>query len=257
MLQILAQTAAAIESLAVIPIKEILKYGIASPVVVPIVKPEELDLLDKLSIPPKMIELEGWYKNSYEKIQEKFPKSLIAVRINFPDAKKLTEIAAHGVRVFHLLADYHGRGGGDGDRFVLDLIRDAHLALVAAGIRQEVTLLGSGGMIAAEHIPKAILVGLDAVGLDTPVFAALQVDFNGQCADRESSQIILPDKITIEWGMQRLKNLTAAWRDQLLEIMGAMGLREVRRMRGEMGRAMFMLELEAEAFEGVGNYESA
>ena len=36
----------------------------------------------------------------------------------------------------------------------------------------------------------------------------------------------------------------ASWRDQLLEISGAMGLREIRRMRGEMGRAMFMRELE-------------
>ena len=44
---------------------------------------------------------------------------------------------------------------------------------------------------------------------------------------------------------------------QLLEIMGAMGLREVRRMRGEMGRAMFMLDLEAEAFAGVDGYERA
>jgi hypothetical protein len=40
-----------------------------------------------------------------------------------------------------------------------------------------------------------------------------------------------------------------------LEISGAMGLREVRRMRGEMGRAMFMHELEADAFAGVVGYE--
>ena len=49
-------------------------------------------------------------------------------------------------------------------------------------------------------------------------------------------------------------NLTASWRDQLLEISGAMGLREIRRMRGEMGRAMFMLDLEQEAFAGIEGY---
>ncbi|MCC6396037.1 MAG: hypothetical protein IT282_03390, partial [Bacteroidetes bacterium] len=56
------------------------------------------------------------------------------------------------------------------------------------------------------------------------------------------------------WGVQRLKNLLTSWRDQLLEVMGAMGLREVRRLRGEMGRAMFQKDLQREAFEGITGY---
>jgi glutamate synthase domain-containing protein 2 len=39
----------------------------------------------------------------------------------------------------------------------------------------------------------------------------------------------------------------AAWRDQLLEALGAMGMREVRRLRGEVGRVIFH-ETEAKAF---------
>jgi hypothetical protein len=54
--------------------------------------------------------------------------------------------------------------------------------------------------------------------------------------------------------MQRLKNMSASWRDQLLEILSAMGIREVRRLRGEVGRAMFMKDLEAETFAGVDGY---
>ena len=50
------------------------------------------------------------------------------------------------------------------------------------------------------------------------------------------------------WGARRLANLMNAWRDQLLEALGAMGMREVRRLRGEMGRAIFMEEIEKEAF---------
>jgi hypothetical protein len=46
----------------------------------------------------------------------------------------------------------------------------------------------------------------------------------------------------------------ASWRDQLLEVLGAMGLREVRRLRGEMGRAMFQKDLEREAFGGITGY---
>jgi hypothetical protein len=47
-----------------------------------------------------------------------------------------------------------------------------------------------------------------------------------------------------EWGAQRIANLMAAWRDQLLEVLGAMGLREVRRLRGELGRTIFQVKEE-------------
>jgi glutamate synthase domain-containing protein 2 len=151
------------------------------------------------------------------------------------------------------LADYHGRGK-DG-RFVFDLIREAHMAFVEAKMRDEITLIGSGGIAAAEHNPKAIIAGLDLVALDTPLLVALQAEFEGECNDRTESKFRLPKPLNREWGIQRILNLTAAWRDQLLEILGAMGLREVRRLRGEMGRAMFQVDLEREAFAGIEGYE--
>jgi len=58
-------------------------------------------------------------------------------------------------------------------------------------------------------------------------------------------------RLPLAWGVQRLTNLAGAWRDQLLEVMGAMGLREVRRLRGELGRCMFQRDLECEAFEEI------
>jgi glutamate synthase domain-containing protein 2 len=138
---------------------------------------------------------------------------------------------------------------------VLDLIREAHGRFVEAGIRGEVTLIGSGGIVAAEHLPKAILCGLDAVALDTALLVALQAKFEGECVDAESCQLIYAENMDVEWGAQRIMNLMASWRDQLLEILGAMGLREVRRLRGEMGRAMFMKVLEKEAFAGLDGYD--
>jgi hypothetical protein len=62
---------------------------------------------------------------------------------------------------------------------------------------------------------------------------------------------VLINEIDPEWGAQRIMNLVGAWRDQLLEVMGAMGIREVRRLRGEVGRAMFQDELEAEIFAPI------
>jgi len=54
--------------------------------------------------------------------------------------------------------------------------------------------------------------------------------------------------VDLNYGTGRIANLIAAWRNQLIEVMGAMGIREVRRLRGETGRAMFFEELEEETF---------
>jgi hypothetical protein len=43
-------------------------------------------------------------------------------------------------------------------------------------------------------------------------------------------------------------NLMGAWHSQLIEVLGAMGIREVRRLRGEVGRAIFREDIEKEAF---------
>ncbi len=47
------------------------------------------------------------------------------------------------------------------------------------------------------------------------------------------------DSLDPKWAVRRIVNLMAAWRNQLLEILGAMGLRDVRRLRGEVGRGLF------------------
>ena len=48
--------------------------------------------------------------------------------------------------------------------------------------------------------------------------------------------------------VQRIVNLMGAWHSQLLEVMGAMGIREVRRLRGETGRAIFFDEIDKDTF---------
>jgi hypothetical protein len=60
------------------------------------------------------------------------------------------------------------------------------------------------------------------------------------------------DSVDPVWGAGRIRNLMAGWHNQLLEILGAMGIREVRRLRGEMGRAMFFEDLERNIFATLG-----
>jgi hypothetical protein len=254
LLRILADSARELETLVVLPFSVAKRYAAEGSHVVPLIAPADRAGLPAFSGKPLMVELASWDEELFEDVRHHIPAALPCLRVDFAPGieKQIPGYVTAGVRVFHFVADYHGRGA-DGD-FVLNLIRRVHQALVAVGRRDQVTFIGGGGIVAAEHVPKAIICGLDLVSLETPLLVALQVAMKGPCVDRSGSQFHMHG-VENTWGVQRLKNLVASWRDQLLEVMGAMGLREVRRLRGEMGRAMFQKDLEREAFEGITGYE--
>jgi hypothetical protein len=249
---IFAKAAQAAETLMFLPYRTMKARNIRLNCVIPLVQPGEIPAPAELAGEPRMIELAAWDSGLYQALRAAFPGSVLCLRYELGPPEKLADYFAAGVRVFHLAANYHGRSREG--RFMLEWVRAAHRTFVDAGCRDEVTLIGSGGIIAAEHIAKAIACGLDAVALDTSLAAALEARFTGKCVDRAASRFRLPKSLPAEWGLQRLLNLLAAWRDQLLEVLGAMGLREVRRLRGEIGRAMFQDEMEAEAFAGIEGY---
>jgi hypothetical protein len=245
----LAEAAARLESLAIVPLRRVLELGLHGAAIAPLAAPAEIELLQHLPAPPRVVELDAWEESAFLATRRRFPETAVFVRL--PLERDLMPLVRAGVRLLHVTADYHGRCSGS---CVRDAIRVAHAALVKDGLREETVLIGSGGIITASDVPKAIICGLDAVALDTAVLVALQARFEGECVDRASAVIRMPD-FEPAWAAQRLMNLVAAWRDQMLEILGAMGLREVQRLRGELGRAMFHEDLEREAFTGVAGFE--
>ncbi len=256
---ILSNAATQTETLSILPIGLVSSFKLNLESIVPLIKSDDADQLSSLPFTPKMIEIEigneqiSTLQSLLSSLQSFFPDTILALRLPYTDREALLRYTEYGIRVFHFIADYHGRG--QDERFVFDLIREAHLTFVEVKMRDQVTLIGSGGIVAAEHVPKAIITGLDLVALDTPLLVAMQAEFEGECQDRNESRFTLPQNLNRDWGIQRIKNMTAAWRDQLLEILGAMGLREVRRLRGEIGRAMFQVDLEREAFAEIKGYE--
>jgi glutamate synthase domain-containing protein 2 len=116
-----------------------------------------------------------------------------------------------------------------------DALRSCHHHLVEQRLRDSISIVVSGGIGAAEHVAKCLVCGADAVAVDWILLVAwgcsLWAD-RGPCPVEQG-------RIEAQWATQRVLNLMAAWRDQLLEVMGAMGMREARRMRGESGRAIF------------------
>jgi hypothetical protein len=241
----LVAAAEVLETLVILPLELVRDRGLHSEAIVPLVEPAQAQHAIELPWRPRMVELGGWDPSAFRTLVEGLPDTLIGVRLPF--GEDLLPMIEHGASAFHLTADYHGRTSAG---FVLEAIRGSHSSLVLQGRREQVTLLGSGGIVAAEHVPKAILCGLDAVGLDLSPLIALQARLLGEALEPERAPLELP-VFEAAWAKQRLVNLVASWRDQLLEILGAMGLREVRRLRGEMGRAMFQHELEREAFASI------
>ncbi len=158
-----------------------------------------------------------------------------------------------GVKVFHLCADQHGRerlDDGRPGRHIKDALREVHGRLVKEGLRDEVTLIVSGGIALAEHMAKAIICGADLVAVDTPLLVALgcRVCRGGRQCDSGKACPVDIGSVDPAYAAQRMVNLMGAWHSQLIEVLGAMGIREVRRLRGEVGRAIFMEDIEKEAF---------
>lgn len=189
--------------------------------------------------PLRYIELEddqvGRLFELFSRASKKWPQAVIAVRLPLsrqaPD--QAAELVRAGVPVIHLFADDIGQ---DLDHRHLTIgLREVHLKLVEQASRDRVTLVVSGGIGAAEHIAKAIACGADLTAVDIPMQiawgCALWAD-KGKCP-------VETQEMEAEWGTQRLVNLMNAWRDQLLEALGAMGMREVRRLRGEVGRTIW------------------
>jgi hypothetical protein len=128
---------------------------------------------------------------------------------------------------------------------LVEALPKIHQALVGAGIRDQITLVTSGGLAMAEHCPKSFILGADAVVVDWPLAIALECRVNGSCIGDEYECNLALDP---DWGRQRIVNLMGAWRLQILEVLGAMGLREICRLRGERGRALFAADLEKQFF---------
>ncbi|HTY82250.1 MAG TPA: glutamate synthase-related protein [Dehalococcoidales bacterium] len=174
---------------------------------------------------------------------------MVRVPLNANGESRAIELARQPyIEAIHIVADVNGNQFDvEKPKFVKDMMRHIHTTLVKDGIRDEITIVAGGGIALAEHMAKQMLCGADLVSVNIPLLIALECHFCQNCRE----DMVCPGKIeeiTRDYGVGRMTNLIAAWHDQLIEMMGAMGIREARRLRGEAGRAMFFEDLEEETF---------
>lgn len=223
---------------------------------IPLLPAEGFDLNAEILEGVKIAELffapDVWQR--VQQLKERYPQLVVSVRLPInPEARTIAaDLARAGVEVIHLFADYQGNEfvEGDAPRFVKDALRDIHTHLVNESFRDQVTLIVSGGIALAEHLPKAIICGADGAAIDLPLLIAMECRVCKRCVAGKSCPVKLQN-LDPEYGSQRVVNLMCSWWSQLIELMGAMGIRDVRRVRGEAGRAMFFEDLERDTFGAI------
>ena len=252
MLAAAAQTLSTVALMARRDISDDLLDAAAS--LVPIFPAGKLDLDDPLLSKVRALELTDHpgVISDLEAVKKRYPHLIVWIKVagdlRAPD--RVAALSMAGAEVIHLAATEKARGMGDaGDLHLKDLIRRAHLKLVEHQLRDAVTLLASGGIALAEHVAKAIICGADGIIVDIPLLLSLECRLCRDCQNTEKNPCPIElNNLNVKRGAQRMVNLMGAWNNQLLEILGAMGMREVRRLRGEVGRAMFKEDLDKEIF---------
>jgi ferredoxin len=229
--------------------------------IIPLLSPGEIDKYEPLLKKARLVAIDysSITLKDFPALKKKIKQlnnALTIIRI--PAVKDVENtvagLAQHGAEIIHIVADYRGReinnSAGSEGRLLKDIIRAVHLKLVEDCIRDEVTLIASGGIAMAEHVPKAMLCGADLTAIDLPLMVAL----GARIYEEPEKLVIIPEglgKIPAPVITQRIVNLMGAWHSQILEMMGAMGIREARRLRGESGRAIFFEEIDRDTFGNI------
>jgi len=249
---VLAKAANELDTFAIIDAREyssnLLRY---SSNLVPRIDADDLDKFMDLIQTSRIVEVEfkdiSRAKDQIEKIRKGESSAMISFRLPYDERSPETveALARMGSDIVHCYVE--DAAVENDPEIVKDAIRSVHLHLVNKSIRDSVTLVSGGGIAEAAHVPKSMILGADAVsvGLAYQIALGCKVCYGEEHTADCGMRV---DDEKVEQATQRIVNLMGSWRDQLLEVLGGMGLREVRRQRGEIGRAMFYEDLEERIF---------
>ena len=253
LISIISRAAAWLGTLCIIPVEELasvpkVERGHVVPLLYERIRDEDIEMLRRASV-IEIVRTES-FERLLKEVRSINKNALISARIPLmPEiTDEVIQLCDSKIDIAHIAADSWGFEKKEHDRRHLrQALKDLHLGLVERAMRDEITIFAGGGIAAAEHVPKAMILGADVVCIDKVAMIALECRLCENCTAPQICPVEI-HQVNKSWAVQRIVNVIGAWRDQLLEIMGAMGIREARRLRGELGRAMFAEDLEREIF---------
>ena len=187
------------------------------------------------------------HKKHVDWIKTVNPRALVSVKVSTPTDVDMVAIGSYyaGANIIHIDGGYGGTGAAPEiakKNIAMPVeyaIPKVHEYLVSEGVRDQVTLMASGGIRTADDVAKAIALGADGCVIGTAEAVAVGCTHCGNCergrgcqvgittTDPELSQLIDP-----EWGEKRIVNLFNAWSKRLRMILAEFGLESIRELRG-------------------------
>ncbi|MCX7005740.1 MAG: glutamate synthase-related protein, partial [Kiritimatiellaeota bacterium] len=201
------------------------------------------------------------HKKHLDWIKEMNPKALVSVKVSTPTDVDMVAVGSYcaGAHIIHLDGSYGGTGAAPDiakKNIAMPIeyaIAKVHKFLVAEGIRDNVTLVISGGARTPYDVVKAIALGADAVVIGTAEMVALGCVRCACCESGRgcprgiaSTDTELMQLMSKDWATQRLINLMGAWREQIVDVLVRLGIPSTKSLRGRSDCLYYMSE------EGVG-----
>jgi len=183
------------------------------------------------------------------------PRALLSAKVSTPVDVDMVAVGVYyaGGHIVHLDGSYGGTGAAPNiakKNIAMPIeyaINRVHQFLVDEGIRDEITVMASGGVRTPADMAKAIALGADGVVIGTAELMAVGCIRCGCCeSGRGCARGIattdpqLLEMVSVEWCTQRLVNFYTACREMLVDILYRLGLESVAALRGRTDLLMHL-----------------
>jgi glutamate synthase domain-containing protein 2/NAD-dependent dihydropyrimidine dehydrogenase PreA subunit len=206
------------------------------------------------------------HKKHVDWIKEMNPRALVSVKVSTPTDVDMVAVGSYfaGAHIIQLDGSYGGTGAAPDiakKNIAMPIeyaLPKVHKFLSEEGIRENITIIASGGIRTAYDMAKIIAMGANGVCLGTADLVALECI---RCHHCESGRgcargIATTDEglvglMELEWGTQRIINMYGAWRRQLVSILRRLGLKDVNELVGRFDVLAHLDYMKAEDVDGV------